>query len=227
MKLRVIYILPLMIHLLLTGCISMPESKIEIEQGIAESRELKNITPKEIKIEPPKSESEKLSNNTTLEELYKLLKFNPKGESLKRVALKDPIGAIHARDVKDETVALTQKLFPNTEHYDNKADAFRHAYFSLRLSQEIGSTRAKRFTDAYEISNINKIGSRCMDLWNNREGRKMCDTTKHLTKLDKKMLAKRETLKAIETKQLALKPFGIKTKNEKTETQEEQESQKK
>ncbi len=211
MKIRVFYILPLLIHFALSGCITLPENESEILQGIEESEKLKNVDRNEIRVSPTPYTPELLVGGAkTLEEFYDILKFNPNGESLQVVALKDPLGALRAKSVKDETVALTAKLFPNLNAYDNEADAFRHAYFSFRLSQEIGESRAKRFTDAYEIHHINKMGSRCMDLWNNREGRSMNASVKNSTKFDKKSLAEREVLNAIKMKKLALRPFEIK-----------------
>ncbi len=216
MKIRIFYILPLLIHFALSGCITLPENEDEIRQGIVESEQLKNVDSNDIRVSPtPFTSEELIGGQKTLEEFYKILKFNPNGESLRLVALKDPLGAFHAKSVKEETVVITSKLFPNLDAYDNEADAFRHAYFSFRLSQEIGESRAKRFTDAYEIHHINKMGSRCMDLWNNREGREMNSAIKNLTKFDKKILAESEVLKAIRMKKLALRPFQIKIEKNK------------
>ena len=156
-----------------------------------------------------KSATEVFATTTTLAEFYKKMEFNPNGNSVEIVALADPIGAMKAREIKEESVALSKKLYPKEFTFDTVLDAFRHAYFSFRLSQEIGVERTKKFTDAYEISHINPPASRCMDLWNNQQGRLMYIATK-AEKIDKKQLAKREVLKAIEIKQLALKP--IKTK---------------
>ncbi len=211
MQIRIFYLLPLLVHFVLSGCISIPENENEIRQGIEESKQLKGVDSDDIRMSPTPYTPESLVGGVkTLEEFYKIVKFNPYGESLNVVAIKDPFGAIHAKSVKDETVALTSKLFPNVYAYDNEADAFRHAYFSFRLSQEIGESRAKRFTDAYEIHNINRVGSRCMDLWNNREGRMMNAAIKNSAKFDKKNLAEREVLNAIKMKKLALRPFQIK-----------------
>jgi hypothetical protein len=157
------------------------------------------------------SQPDKFAQNLTLDEFYKQMNFDPNGNTLEAVAFLDPVGAIKAREIKIETTTLTSKLFPNTFSMDTKADAFRHAYFSFRLSQEIGTARTKKFTDAYEINVVNHPSSRCMDLWNNREGRKMFELTRE-EKLDKKELAKREVLKAIKIKSLALKPIHTKKK---------------
>ena len=185
--------------ILFSGCTSTFEDEIHTP------------TQLETVVSVPKFESQAdvFAKNLTLSEFYKEMDFNPKGKSVETVALLDPIGAIYVRDIKQESVALTSKLFPNTFSMDTQADAFRHAYFSIRLSQEIGTIRTKKFTDAYEISVVNAPASRCMDLWNNREGRRIFESTKS-EKIDKKELAKREALKAIKTKTLALKPIHTK-----------------
>ncbi len=170
-----IFLAALFCAIALSGCISMPESPREILEGKQEQKMLQGVEISDISIAHPISKTRKIEN---LKDFYADLKFNPYGQSLYMVALKDPNGARHARNVKNETVALIEKLFPDLEAVDDNADAFRHIYFSFRLSQRIGTVRTKKFTDAYEISNINKIGGRCMDLWNNRIGRDMFEEVK-------------------------------------------------
>ena len=132
-----------------------------------------------------KSVTENFVTTTTLAEFYKKMEFNPNGNSVEIVAFSDPIGAMKAREIKEESVALSKKLYPKEFTFDTVLDAFRHAYFSFRLSQEIGVERTKKFTDAYEISHVNPPASRCMDLWNNLQGRLMYIATK-AEKIDKK-----------------------------------------
>ncbi len=186
---------------LFSGCASLPESKTPIPTQSKEIVSVKNF----------ESQPEKFAQNLTLDEFYKQMSFDPNGNSVEAVAFLDPVGAIKASEIKNESTSLTSKLFPNTFSMDTEADAFRHAYFSFRLSQEIGTMRTKKFTDAYEISVVNQPSSRCMDLWNNREGRKMFEATR-TENIDKKELAKREVLKAIKIKSLALKPIQMKKK---------------
>ena len=96
-----------------------------------------------------------------------------------------------------------------SEVVDNEADAFRHAYFSFRLADKVGSARAKKFTDAYEISNINTMGARCMDLWNNREGRRMCEESANSKESDRRAQAEKIVLDAVKSKRLILSPFRL------------------
>lgn len=76
-----------------------------------------------------------------------------------------------------------------------QVDAFRHAYWMARLSQEIGSSAAKSLGEAHEKENYltykkrkledgvvpDKISSD-MDLWNNNQGLKLISENKKITK---------------------------------------------
>ena len=192
----------------MSGCAGIPESPRELDEGRAEAERLRGVDSSKLHMDIPKEIEGKVPSSPTLLELYTELDFDPSGNSLYLVSLKDPFGALYASEIRDESVALTGKLFPGVEAVDNEADAFRHAYFSFRLSQKIGSERAKKFTDAYEISYINKMGGRCMDLWNNREGRRMYEDTK-TSESDKKALAQESVMSAIKEGRLVLRPFEI------------------
>lgn len=201
MKTRITFLFFVLLILLFSGCTSTTEPTITTD----------SIPEKIVSVPKFESQPETFAKTITLEQFYTKMNFNPNGSAIEVVALSDPFGAIKAREIKNESTNLAFKLFPNHDPKDSVADAFRHAYFSFRLSQEIGTTRTKKFTDAYEISHINLPASRCMDLWNNLQGRLMYESTKN-EKLDKKELAKREVLKAIRIKQLALKPIRTKSK---------------
>lgn len=205
--------------LILSGCAGIPESPRELDEGRAEAERLRGMDSSKLYMDIPKGIEGKVPTSLTLLELYTELDFDPSGDSLYFVSMKDPFGAIYASEIRDESVALTGKLYPGIEAVDNEADAFRHAYFSFRLSQKIGSERAKKFTDAYEISYLNKMGGRCMDLWNNREGRKMYEDTK-TSKSDKKALAQESVMSAIKDGKLVLRPFEINWGEEKKADQQ-------
>lgn len=190
----------------ISGCVSMPETERELAEGRAEAAKLAGRDIADIKMRAPDNVSK---SDISVEKLYKELQFNPDGAGIYSVALRDVIGAHYARIFKDEAVKRVAELFPNIEPTDNEADAFRHAYFSFRLADKIGDKRAKAFTDAYEISNLNKLGGRCMDLWNNREGRKMCAETKGEKVSDRRALAEKRALDAIKSGRLVVKPFEL------------------
>ncbi len=199
-----VYLLALFCTLILSGCISIPETAREIREGKQERAKLQGIDASNINLSSSALKKQVLSS---LADFYVDLEFNPKGEALNIVALKDLWGAREARLVKNQTVALVEKLFPKQEAVDDDADAFRHAYFSFQLSRKLGTARTKKFTDAYEISNINKIGGRCMDLWNNREGRRMFEETKNQKLSD--TLIQELIFEKIKMGELVTEPFKI------------------
>ncbi len=192
--------------LYISGCVSMPETERELAEGRAEAAKLAGRDIADIKMRTPDNVSK---SDISVEKLYKELQFNPDGAGIYSVALRDFVGAHYARIFKDEAVKRVAELFPNIEPTDNEADAFRHAYFSFRLADKIGDKRAKSFTDAYEISNLNKLGGRCMDLWNNREGRRMSAESKGEKVSDRRALAEKLALEAIKSGRLVVKPFEL------------------
>ncbi len=63
-----------------------------------------------------------------------------------------------------------QILYPGSQH-NSKADAFRHAYFSLLNVIDIGTDLAERLGTAHENWDDNPVSERFMDLYNNQKGR--------------------------------------------------------
>ncbi len=53
------------------------------------------------------------------------------------------------------------------------ADAFRHTYWSYRMTEALGPDAAKRYGDAHEITVRGPDGDRLMDLYNNNLGRRL------------------------------------------------------
>lgn len=194
---------------LLSGCVSMPETEEELLAGRREAAVLAGKDESEIKLEPPQRFHRKW---LSLEEIYRELDFNPDGRGIHFVAFFDPEATYYASRLKDEAVKKVAELFPNVVAVDNEADAFRHAYFSFRLADKVGAERAKKFTDAYEISNINTMGARCMDLWNNREGRRMCAESAQSKDADRRALAEKMVLDAVRSKRLILSPLKLQNK---------------
>jgi hypothetical protein len=81
-----------------------------------------------------------------------------------------------AKKLGEEARNLTRRLFPDDplhpgRRHNDEADAFRHAYWNYRMTQTFGPERARAFANAYEISTLNPIGERKMDLYNNKIGR--------------------------------------------------------
>ena len=78
------------------------------------------------------------------------------------------------RQIQQRALNVTADLFPNLPNQHNDpADAFRHAYWNMLLTQEFGSDFARSFTNAHEtgFSYIPNREEAFMDLYNNGVGR--------------------------------------------------------
>ena len=89
------------------------------------------------------------------------------------------------------------------------ADAFRHIYWSYRMTEDLGPDAAKRFADAHEITVPTPDGDRLMDLFNNNLGRRLA-----LDPANKGRPAEDVVLEAIKKGQAQTQPF--KTRSTKT-----------
>jgi hypothetical protein len=103
--------------------------------------------------------------------------FDPNGPSLKAIAYSDPIGALIALHVMHDTQMHANKLKLSGKKYE----AFRHIYFSSRLTYFIGKHRTQLFTDAYERYNPNPTVYRDIDLAYNKIGRNFLGKNEKLT----------------------------------------------
>ena len=79
---------------------------------------------------------------------------------------------------KEKSKARTEELvkdgtFSQESLHNGEADAFRHAYWSYLMAQELGPDFAKRITDAYEGSTENPESEELMDLYNNHVARQL------------------------------------------------------
>jgi hypothetical protein len=70
-------------------------------------------------------------------------------------------------DIKASEVATSQNL----QIHNGYADAFRHCYWSGRMTQEMGEETAKGFGDRHEYRDTQPDKERDMDLHNNAMGR--------------------------------------------------------
>ncbi len=205
MRLIGIFIAIIIVGLLQSACVSTSYNNTDVANTDSELS-AKNFDETSIVCVGKQNYNFNLSEFCTLQDFYKAFEFNPDGMPLYIVALFDPIGAYWAQSIKKETVVLIEKIYQKPPTTDNSVDAFRHAYFSFRLSQKIGTKRTKEFTDAYEISNVNKIGSRCMDLWNNQIGRNLFQQR---NSTESKQNVCEYIKKAIKENQLVVEPFKI------------------
>lgn len=115
---------------------------------------------------------------------YRTFKFDPDGPTLYGSGMNGVPTALFE--------ALKYRWFYEDElrrrsGSDANADAIGHAATSLELARELGAQRAKELGDAYErTSTGGAIGSRLMDLHNNRVGRLMANDPRfaHLNPFD-------------------------------------------
>ena len=112
-------------------------------------------------------------------------------KQLKSVLLflfKHPVFMISTVMSTFNAVRVSQKEFPNTHGFHNKANAFRHALWNIFIAKECSRfsknnyeiiSWTKEFTDWHEDFAPNKELSKTMDLHNNYIGREMFLNTTH------------------------------------------------
>tara|TARA_B110000503_G_scaffold36653_1_gene59927 strand:- start:257 stop:637 length:381 start_codon:yes stop_codon:yes gene_type:complete len=112
-------------------------------------------------------------------------------KQLKSVLLflfKHPVFMISTVMATFNAVRVSQKEFPNTHGFHNKANAFRHALWNIFIAKECSRfsknnyeiiSWTKEFTDWHEDFAPNKELSKTMDLHNNYIGREMFLNTTH------------------------------------------------
>eukprot|EP00956_Cyclotella_meneghiniana_P032201 scaffold87397_cov70-Cyclotella_meneghiniana.AAC.12 len=90
-------------------------------------------------------------------------------EKIHLLAAIGPLDSWTTKQISDEAWDVSKKSnLPNKD--DGKQDAFRHCYFSCRLTQEIGLEQALEAGDIHESCFFHGSDSKNMDLRNNRVG---------------------------------------------------------
>jgi|GEM_PF-4542450 len=132
--------------------------------------------------------------------------FDPNGEGEKEYAIKNPIDGGRAYLASKNAKEKVRELYGDkvSNAHNNEADAFRHAYWSYLMTQEIGAEDAKRVGDGHERSRVNDDTERFMDLYNNRLGRQLA-----LDPKNKGRPAEEVIQEAIKTGKLRLRPFRL------------------
>lgn len=75
-----------------------------------------------------------------------------------------------ANNLRHEAVSSAEASgFPGA--HNGQQDAYRHCYWSCRMTQELGRYKAKKIGDLHEACGQNPAGESDMDLWNNAVGR--------------------------------------------------------
>ncbi|WP_374078642.1 hypothetical protein [Bdellovibrio bacteriovorus] len=93
-------------------------------------------------------------------------------EKEKELVTKYPVDAGKVAYLTALAGYVTRKNFPEDEHVNNKADAFRHYYWAGMVGKELGEEKGRKFLDAHEGSPENPTNEKRMDLFNNNEGLK-------------------------------------------------------
>ena len=137
--------------------------------------------------------------------MYDQLDFDPEGDGQYDFAIGSPLDAIEARNLSIHAKSMTKKLFSNSKTgTDDDADAFRHAYWSYLMAQDIGVDGSKAAGDGHEITNVNNEGQRLMDLYNNKLGRELA-----LDPANKDRPPEEVIMEAVKSGKLRLSPFRV------------------
>jgi hypothetical protein len=81
------------------------------------------------------------------------------------------LGLKKFQEIHDEAFRVADERFSSLDRNDDHNDAFRHAYWNARLTQEFGEDWTRRFATAHESVPGNQAAREAMDLYNNEVGR--------------------------------------------------------
>ena len=130
--------------------------------------------------------------------------------SLFRFSLKHPLLMFATIKATSHTMKIVQEKFPNIHGKDNKANAFRHAFWNYLIAVKCWKSErnitkviswTKEITDWHEDFSPNKPLARAMDLQNNCIGRELFQN--HRSKTEKEVIKVLE-LKLIDAIQVDL-----------------------
>lgn len=120
---------------------------------------------------------------------------------------KHPIFMVSTIIATFDVVRISQKEFPDTHGFHNKANAFRHALWNIFIAKQCAlfSRKShevilwtKEFTDWHEDFSYNKELARIMDLHNNYIGRELFLKTPEKTHYQWVILMKEQLHKAVQ-----------------------------
>ncbi len=102
----------------------------------------------------------------------------PCGEALTQIWAVGPLNAFIADQLRQEAYAVTNDVAPRLPGgkggiHNGAADAFRHCYWSCRMTEELGPEIAKRIADIHEFCarHVQPVAEEAMDQFNNKMGR--------------------------------------------------------
>ena len=120
---------------------------------------------------------------------------------------KHPIFMVSTIIATFDVVRISQKEFPDTHGFHNKANAFRHALWNIFIAKQCALFSrnshevilwTKEFTDWYEDFSYNEELARIMDLHNNYIGRELFLKTPEKTHYQWVILMKEQLHKAVQ-----------------------------
>lgn len=84
-------------------------------------------------------------------------------------------GVIEFFQIKSDAETMAESQYPDTREaqQDGHGDAFRHAYWNARMTQEFGADWTESYTTAHEKTGGNPPAREAMDLYNNERGREI------------------------------------------------------
>lgn len=94
-------------------------------------------------------------------------------------ALRDPTGALMARDIAGEAFSAARNRFPNLSGVGDLRDAYRHFYWSFAMARMLGADRARDIGNANEVSGGNPANETEMDTWNNETAIRMAQDARY------------------------------------------------
>lgn len=83
------------------------------------------------------------------------------------------VGLDAFKDIRDEAFDVSEARYEGAGAEDGHQDAFRHAYWNARMTQEFGLEFATAFGTAHEGVPDNPSDREAMDLYNNEVGRRI------------------------------------------------------
>ncbi len=167
----------------------------------------------------PPNEIEESMTTTTIDIIdvtlaNKKLQYDPFGSKEYNVALRNPPDAHRAVSLAKAARKTIERLIkagrlPSGRPHNNAADAFRHAFWSYQMANQLKAQgAAKEIGDAHERNNPLLAGERYMDLYNNAVGRQLAADPANAGRSDEQVI-----MKALRDGKLRITPFNVPTDN--------------
>lgn len=142
---------------------------------------------------------------------YVVTRTDPFGnlrEEVAQVLAVGPIDALTARNLANEALGAARESGLPGQH-NGDADAYRHCFWSCRMTQEIGEGQAEEVGNIHEQYGDNPVGEDSMDRSNNASGRAAgakCDLKKNDTTQERQQYCRDACMSAWENGELVLSP---------------------